>query len=46
MHCGSLEEFIFSDGILYIDNDLDNCYYKEDYNEIIKNQNLKHINIR
>ena len=31
MHCGSLEEFIFSDGILYIDNDLDNCYYKRTY---------------
>ena len=43
INCGSLEEFIFSDGILYIDNDLDNCHYEEDYNEIIKNQNLKHI---
>ena len=43
IHCGSLEEFIFSDGILYIDNDLDNCYYEEDYNEIIKNKDIKHI---
>lgn len=44
INCGSLEEFIFSDGILYIDNDLDdNYYYKEDYWEIIKNQNIKHI---
>lgn len=43
IHCGSIEEFIFSDGILYIDNDLDDCYYQEDYNKILKNQNLKHI---
>lgn len=43
INCGSIEEFIFSDGILYIDNDLDNCYYEEDYKEIIKNKNLKHI---
>lgn len=43
INCGSIEEFIFSDGVLYIDNDLDDCYYEEDYNEIIKNQNLKHI---
>ena len=43
IHCGSIEEFIFSDGILYIDSDLDNCYYEKDYKEIIKNKNLKHI---
>ena len=44
INCGSLEEFIFSDGILYIDNDLDdNYYYKEDYWKIIENPNLKYI---
>ncbi len=43
INCGSIEEFIFSDGIIYIDNDLDNCYYEDYYNEIIKNKDLKHI---
>ena len=45
IRCGSLEEFIFSDGILYIDSDLDldTGYYGEDYKKISKNNNLKRI---
>ena len=43
INCGSIEEFIFSDGILYIDNDLDNCYYEEDYKNIEQNNSLKRI---
>lgn len=45
IRCGSIEEFIFSEGILYIDSDLDldTGYYEEDYKEINKNDNLKRI---